>query len=106
MPRSHTEVEALLLNLQQVMQACHCWSAETPSPEALASRLPFACDTLSFEQWLQFIFIPVLPEYLDQNGALPHAMGLLAMGEQCLLDDTQRSQILPVLAAIDRLFEA
>ena len=58
MPRSHKEVEILIIKLEQSLREEMLWSSSTPPDKALQSILPFALDTLSFEQWLQFVFIP------------------------------------------------
>ena len=41
----------LLIERELVVQGW--WDDEPPSDEALASTVPFAVDTLSFEQWLR-----------------------------------------------------
>ncbi|MEP7704296.1 YqcC family protein [Paraglaciecola sp. 25GB23A] len=105
MPRSLIEVEALLQQLEHALQHAGCWSAKSPTSEALHSSAPFACDHLRFEQWLQFIFIPKLREHLTANKPLPNAMGLHPMGEQCFSESLSRATVLPVLAQIDLFFK-
>lgn len=52
-----------------------------PSAEALASVEPFAVDTLDFEQWLQWIFLPRMKAILEQDLPLPNASGIQEMAE-------------------------
>jgi hypothetical protein len=47
-----------LLLIEQELKVQGWWSADTPSDEMLASTVPFAVDSMSFEQWLQWIFLP------------------------------------------------
>ena len=47
-----------LLLIERELRTLDMWSVEPPVPEALASVEPFCVDTLRFEQWLQWIFLP------------------------------------------------
>lgn len=74
---------------------------EKPSAEAMSSTAPFACDSMTFEQWLMFIFIPTMTEILDRRMALPANMALTPMAEESL-DNTPHSQVLiSILERID-----
>ena len=88
-PKSIEQGSDLLFELEEILKAAGLWSAVTPSQEALASQQPFACDTLAFEQWLQFIFIPRLQALLKtnriQSRAGPIKMGMV-MVQSCLLN--------------------
>ncbi len=48
----------LLTALEHELQQRQLWQDILPPDEALASSEPFCVDTLTFPQWLQFIFIP------------------------------------------------
>ncbi len=50
------ELTDLLLRLEAELRNQERWAFETPPIQALQSQLPFCCDTLKVEQWLQFIF--------------------------------------------------
>ena len=52
-----------------------------PSIEALSSVEPFSVDTLDFEQWLQWIFLPRMKTILEQDLPLPNASGIQEMAE-------------------------
>jgi uncharacterized protein YqcC (DUF446 family) len=54
----HVEIASLLIDIEAELRRLDQWDAESPPPEALASTEPFCVDTLTFIQWLQFIFIP------------------------------------------------
>ncbi len=47
------------------------WQAVPPSQEAFLSEEPFAIDTMSPEEWLQWIFIPECLPYLKVALELP-----------------------------------
>ncbi len=59
------------------------WGKECPTAKQLASQEPFCVDTMAFEQWLQWVFIPKLSELLKQpsfNG-LPNRSDIHTIAE-------------------------
>ncbi|MEP1447602.1 MAG: YqcC family protein [Paraglaciecola sp.] len=104
MPRSHIEVEILLRKLEQSLRDAKMWSYSTPPDEDLESKLPFSVDMLSFEQWLQFIFIPKMSELLNSKSILPENVNLLPMAEQGLSTSKNRSGVIEVIKQIDLVF--
>ncbi|MNC69043.1 hypothetical protein D3C75_1196970 [compost metagenome] len=65
----------------------------------MASIEPFCVDTLDFDQWLQWIFLPRMKLILEQNQPLPNASGILAMAEMVYADRPEQSRNLKVLLA-------
>ena len=47
------------------------WQAVPPSQDAFLSEEPFAIDTMSPEEWLQWIFIPRMFALLESGAELP-----------------------------------
>jgi len=72
----------LLACLERQLKAGNLWQSKTPSREALASELPFCYDTLRFEQWLQFIFIPKIEFIISNKQVLPNQIALTPIAEQ------------------------
>ncbi|PIE45750.1 MAG: pseudouridine synthase [Gammaproteobacteria bacterium] len=67
--------------LNRLLKTCQLWSAEQPTPQQLASSEPFCVDTMTFEQWLQWVLIPKLTAVVNDphfNG-LPHRSDIHAM---------------------------
>lgn len=60
-----------LQQLQLAMQKLDLWQAVPPSQDAFLSEKPFAIDTMSPEEWLQWIFIPRMFALLESGAALP-----------------------------------
>jgi uncharacterized protein YqcC (DUF446 family) len=54
----YIEIASLLIDIEAELRRLRLWQAELPTAEALASTEPFCVDTLTFPQWLQFIFLP------------------------------------------------
>jgi dTDP-4-dehydrorhamnose 3,5-epimerase len=97
-------LSVLLTKLEQELKAVGLWSTEQPSSQALASTQPFCCDTLSFEQWLQFIFIPRISQMLAARQQLPSAIAITPMGEEAFksLGD-KAANLINTLGAVDQL---
>lgn len=75
-------VAALLMDIEKELREMRLWETEVPSEEALSSTAPFAVDTLTFPQWIQFIFLPRLYFMLEQNIPLPQVSGIAPMAEE------------------------
>ena len=60
-----------LLHIERELRLLGWWSAQAPSAEALASQEPFCVDTLSFAQWLQWIFLPRMKLIIESDAVLP-----------------------------------
>lgn len=104
----YIQVQQFLWKLQTALQQEQLWLSEPPPAEAFNSTEPFCIDTMSFVQWLQFVFIarmqalleaqarlpanasitPLAEEYFRVNGIkAPQVMEALTQLEQCLSQD-------------------
>lgn len=100
------EVADQLLLIERELRVRNLWASSPPDAHALASREPFCVDTLSFEEWLQWIFLPKMKLILEGNQALPTTSGILAMAEMVYQSDlAQMSGLLQALKAFDELIE-
>ncbi|AHL76641.1 pseudouridine synthase [Stutzerimonas stutzeri] len=75
------ELADQLLLIERELRVHDLWASSPPDAQALASQEPFCVDTLSFEQWLQWIFLPRMKTILERGEALPTVSGILAMAE-------------------------
>ncbi|MDF2179631.1 YqcC family protein [Aliiglaciecola sp. CAU 1673] len=96
---SHSLVHALEHRLREQGY----WSDIEPSAQALASQAPFCCDTLRFEQWLQFVFIPKMRLLIDSQQPLPKAMQLQPMAE-ISWGEKANPALVAALLAFDQLY--
>ena len=100
----HTEVAALLIDVEAELRQLRLWDEEPPSAEALASTQPFAIDTLTFPQWLQFIFLPTMYHLVEEHADLPAECGITPMAEEYFRgSELATSALLAALSAVDRL---
>ena len=105
MPRSHKKVEILIIKLEKSLREAMLWSSSAPSVEALQSQLPFSLDFMSFEQWLQFVFIPKMSVIISKKSTLPGNLKLLPMAEQSLGAANKQYEIIEVIKQIDLIFD-
>lgn len=75
-------ISSLLLDIEGELRGLRLWAAETPSEEALASTQPFCIDTLSFPEWLQFVFLPTMRRLIEEEQTLPERCGIAPMAEE------------------------
>ena len=101
--RASALAEHLLL-IECELRAQGWWQEEAPSAEALASPEPFCVDTLAFEQWLQWIFLPRMKVLLETGVALPSVSGIQAMAEMVYRQQPGIARrLLELLGEFDRL---
>lgn len=104
MDRLIAELADQLLLIERELRIRELWESVPPEPRALASQEPFCIDTLSFEQWLQWIFLPRMKDILEGDEALPSVSGILAMAEMVYQGRPQQmAGLLQALAAFDAL---
>lgn len=93
-----------LLLIERQLRQLGLWAQQAPSAEALASQQPFCVDSLAFEEWLQWIFLPRLKSMLEANAPLPTASGIAAMAEQVFVGRALEVKgLIAALEEFDRL---
>jgi len=81
-PTKERQTLLLLSQLTEELKALNLWQKRRPSLCELASTLPFHYDTLTFEQWLQFVFIERISLIIDKEQPLPSEILLLPVAEE------------------------
>lgn len=98
------ELSQLLTALEAELRAQGRWDEHRPAEAALQSTQPFAFDTLSFDQWLQWILIPRMHELLLLQMPLPSSCAIAPMAEESYgQDDPGGARIVLIIADIDLL---
>jgi uncharacterized protein YqcC (DUF446 family) len=94
----------LLQALEREMRSQGRWERQRPPHQALLSTQPFAVDTLDFDQWLQWIFIPKLNELLVMQLPLPDNCAVGPMAEEVYgPDNPVAERITSIVSEIDSL---
>ncbi|WP_372881459.1 YqcC family protein [Psychromonas sp.] len=95
----------LLQQLENELRNKGLWQEVKPSQQALASRAPFAIDSLSFAQWLQFIFLDKMRELVRFSQPLPESMLILPMATEYFKSlPLNSAEIINIISRIDDLF--
>jgi uncharacterized protein YqcC (DUF446 family) len=97
-------VAAKIDAIEAEMKRLGAWSGDPVPPEAYVDMGAFGMNTMSFEQWLQFVFIPRVRELCASDGPWPgeSAVGVKAYRE---FDGWPEAQELArLLAEFDRQF--
>ncbi|KKN86025.1 hypothetical protein LCGC14_0272200 [marine sediment metagenome] len=98
------ELADAILDLQQELRLQGLWAQHAPSAERLASSLPFSVDTLSYDQWLQWTFIPRMVAIIEHGAELPSSFSIAPMGEEAFAYlGRGRFALIEILQRIDRL---
>ena len=70
----------------------------------MASTLPFHYDTLTFEQWLQFVFIESMNLIIEKNHPLPSEILLLPMAEESFkFLGNKANRLIDIIGQLDSL---
>lgn len=99
----HALADALLA-LETELRDLGLWSGERPELAQLNSLAPFCVDTLGFEQWLQWVFIPRMVVMVNQQNSLPAECNVHPMAEEVFSHLGRRKQgLLMTIKEVDRL---
>jgi uncharacterized protein YqcC (DUF446 family) len=94
----------LLTQLNHELKALTLWQKRRPTLCEMASTLPFHYDTLTFEQWLQFVFIERINLLIEKNEPLPSDISLLPMAEESFKTlGNQANRLLDIIDQLDSL---
>ncbi|AOM42956.1 YqcC family protein [Xenorhabdus hominickii] len=102
-------IENQILNKLQLIEATmktiDIWQSYPPKPEAFESTEPFSIDTMSADEWLQWVLIPRMRALIEQNACLPAAFTIAPYFEEVYKEQIERYlPLLGHLKALDNLF--
>jgi len=100
-------IASTLIDIEKELRALRLWTLESLPPEAFASTQPFAVDTMTFPQWLQFIFLPRMKVLVMQQLPLPVNCNIAPMAEHYFAAlDLHSAPLIHHLHQIDTLLSA
>lgn len=100
---AHIEVASLLIDLEAELRRVGYWQAEAIAEEALASVEPFAIDTMSLSQWLQFVFIPRMHALAAAHLPLPARCDVAPVAEEYFGGDGAAKRIVAIIGELDQV---
>ncbi|AOT09480.1 YqcC family protein [Pseudoalteromonas luteoviolacea] len=92
--------------LEVQLKQSQLWQAEPVDEQALASVQPFCCDTLRFEQWLQFVFIPKIRAMIEMGVPLPTNIAIAPMCDVAFAQHPDQQVLFKCLSEIDTLISS
>lgn len=95
-------LEDLLKTLCQQMHAAKLWQDHLINGKAFESKMPFCADTMTFQQWLQFVFVPKMMDILANEQPVPKRMALAPMGEQAFAQIPNTQSVIKTLRMLDQ----
>jgi uncharacterized protein YqcC (DUF446 family) len=102
----HTDVAALLIDLEAELRRFDHWQAQ-PLPEAaLASAEPFCIDTMTLAQWLQFVFIPRMHALAAAELPLPARCDIAPVAEEYFGSGAGAQRVIALIRELDTLISA
>ncbi len=99
------QIRHALWEIERTLRESVFWQSAPPQASAFTSTEPFCLDTMSAEQWLQWVLLPRLHAMLDGGVSLPQALVITPYFEEALTGDI--SDIAPLLSklrVLDALF--
>jgi len=103
MNSDYQELSLYLQRLEKELRLLGWWSGAAPPADALESTAPFCHDSMAFEQWLQWIFLPKLQEIICKNAPLPENCAIAPMAEMAWREESADTvaTLIKLLAAVD-----
>ncbi|MGC8121517.1 YqcC family protein [Marinobacter sp. VGCF2001] len=96
-----------LLNIEIELRQLGVWQYEALPPAAFESTQPFCLDTMSFTQWLQFVFLEKMKSLVEAGGPLPAVSGIAPMAEEHFRGREQSGrELVAVLEEMDQLLSS
>jgi uncharacterized protein YqcC (DUF446 family) len=96
-----------LLLIERELREQGWWADTPPSAEALTSVEPFCVDSLAFEEWLQWIFLPRMKLIIESDQPLPSVSGIRPMAEMVYAANLGKAKgLLVLLGEFDGLIGA
>ena len=96
----------VLLEVEATLRINGKWDESSPDSNALASKQPFCLDTLEFEQWLQWIFLPRMKTTLEEIKPLPAKSSIFVYAHECLhKNDPSTDSLLKLIKSFDDLIK-
>lgn len=93
-----------LMHLERELREIGWWRENAPEASAFASTEPFCVDTMTFSEWLQWVYIPKMRSFIVLHGRLPDNSGLLPIAQEAWQGRSEDTAPLLILVArLDRL---
>ena len=97
-------ISLVLDQLQSEMEKEGLWQSVPPAAEKMMSIEPFSIDTLTFTEWLQWVYVARLRAIIDAKAELPTGAQVAPYAEESFrVEDIQSLPILRLIRQLDDL---
>ncbi len=106
-PAGKTDAEAVGRAIEQVilaMKQASLWEIARPRDEAFVDMGPFGQRTMSFAQWLRWVFVPDVQGLVASQGPWPKSSSVAAMATREGDTDPGIASLVEPLSSFDKLF--
>ena len=98
------QVADCLLGIEMELRQLGLWEIERPPADAFQSTEPFCLDTLTFTQWVQFVFLERMKLIVENDHPLPAVSGIAPMAEEYFRGRPESGlRLIRELEAVDQL---
>ena len=95
-------VSQLMDDIQRCLQQSGHWQTIPPTVEKMQSQAPFSIDTLTFLEWLQWVYLARLRAIIDAGSDLPSGALVAPYAEEALkADGVLIDNLLPLIHQLD-----
>ncbi|MCI6938097.1 MAG: YqcC family protein [Succinatimonas hippei] len=101
------QIELALKEIELVMRKLNIWSdgKNRPDDRAFLSQSPFFLDTMNFEQWLEFVFVPRFYSLIESGSKLPENVVIHTYAQEFYRGRWQEyKELIQILMKFDKLF--
>lgn len=101
MSSRHLAIAEILMDVEKELRELRLWETDMIDEAAMMSEQPFAVDTMTFPQWLQFMFLPRMYFMIEQQAPLPGNCAIAPMAEHYF--STLNMHSAPLIAHLHRI---
>jgi len=98
------KIRAFLVRIREEMQHLGMWAVPKLKPEELEDMGAFGSNTMSFEQWLRWVFIPNVQVLLEKDGPWPQSSDIGVYAIKNFDGNDEASELVSLLCEFDALF--
>lgn len=102
---SYETVGQKIDQIEAEMKRIGIWSQNPIEPEKLNCKEAFCMDTMSFEQWLQFVLVPRVRSIIAERGEWPNGSAVGVMAVRNFDGFNEAGDLVTLLYEFDRLFD-
>ena len=99
------KIHKKLDKIETEMRYIGLWDIPDPGPDAIKNCGAFGLNTMSFEQWLRWVFVPNVRVLLKQGGPWPINSQVGVAATKNLDGQPETSRLVTLLCEFDLLFK-